>query len=341
MTSEATRDIRVGLIGHGLAGAIIHAPLIEAAGGFRITAVATSRPETLASRRDAPRADSDPLGVAQADDVDLVVVASPNASHFVLARAALDAGKAVVIDKPFVLSVADADALIALAEQRGVLLTVFHNRRWDGDFIAVRDALQSGRLGEILLFEARWDRFRPRAAPSWRNSDEVGAGVLWDLGPHLIDQMLQLFGSPDAIMADIASQRPDAVADDYFELTFRYGRMRCVLSASSVVAAARPRFAVHGVEGSFMTYGIDPFEDALRAGKHPSDGDFLRTLPSICCAWRIGEQGQSNAEVRAGSWVAFYADVAAAMRGERAAPVDPDEAREVIAIIERAYAERV
>lgn len=335
--TKAARDIRVGLIGHGLAGAIIHAPLIEAAGGFRITAVATSRPETLAARRDAPRADPDPLAVAQAEDVDLVVVASPNASHFALARAALEAGKGVVVDKPFVLSVRDADALIALAEQRGALLTVFHNRRWDGDFIAVRDALQSGRLGEVLLFEARWDRFRPHAAPSWRNSDEAGAGVLWDLGPHLIDQALHLFGAPDVVAADIARQRLGAAADDYFELTLHYGRMRCVLSASSVVAAARPRFAAHGVEGSFMTYGIDPFEDALRAGKHPADADFVRTLPPIRCAWRVGEQGQANADVRAGSWVAFYANVAAAMRGEEAPAVDPREARDVIAIIERAY----
>jgi scyllo-inositol 2-dehydrogenase (NADP+) len=330
------REIRVGLIGHGLAGAMIHAPLIEAAGGFRIVAVATSRPEILATRRDAPRAETDPLAVTQARDVDLVVVASPNASHFPLARAALEAGKAVVVDKPFVLSVREADALIALAETRGLLLTVFHNRRWDGDFVAVREVLRERKLGDVLLFEARWDRFRPEAPQAWRNSDEAGAGVLWDLGPHLIDQALVLFGTPDAVVADIVRQRAGALADDYFELTLHYGRMRCVLSASSVVAAARPRFALHGTAGSFSTFGIDPFEDGLRAGK-PLDDALLDALPRIPAERRMGEEPPASAALAPGNWVGFYADVAAAMRGERAAPVDPREARDVIAMIAGAH----
>ncbi|RAK57112.1 Gfo/Idh/MocA family oxidoreductase [Phenylobacterium deserti] len=327
--------IRVGLIGHGLAGGIIHAPLIEAAGDFRITAVATSR--DISARRDRPRR-GDPADVVQADDVDLVVVASPNETHVPLATAALQAGKHVVLDKPFALSVADADALIALAAENRRVLTIFHNRREDGDFRAVREKIASGALGEVGLFEARWDRFRPEAAPAWRNSTQPGSGMLWDLGPHLIDQVLQLFGSPDWMRADRATQRDGAVADDYFELTFAYGRMRAIVSSCSVVAAPRPRFSAHGTKASLLTHGIDPIEALLRQGGHPADADFRERLPAIP-ATLATPNGQELLDIAAGDWVDFYRKTAAAVRGEGPPPVEASEAREVIAMIEQAFAQ--
>lgn len=332
-------EIRVGLIGHGLAGAAIHAPLLEAVHGYRISVVATSNPPGLAARRHNPRAELDPFAAAAAPDVDLVVIASPNDTHFALARAALEAGKAVVLDKPFVLSAHDADILIALAEKKGLLLTVFQNRRWDGDFLAVSNALQTNRVGEVLLAEFRWDRFRPDAGTAWRNSSAPGAGLLWDLGPHMIDQALLLFGAPHSVAADIELQRPGALADDYFEITLRYGRMRCILSASSVIAGRRPRFAVHGSLGSFTTFGIDPFEKGLRAGKHPADPDFKDSLSPLAGEYHFANGPIERVTLMPGSWLGFYQDLAEAMRGDKAPAVSPRQAREVIALIEQIHAQ--
>lgn len=322
----------IGLIGYDLSGALLHAPVIETVAGLRIVAVATGRDVT--ARRDRPRA-TDAASLIAAPDVDLVVVATSNDSHFALAMAALDAGKHVVVDKPFALSTADADRLIARAAERDLLLAVFHNRSFDGDFIAVRDTIPA--LGEIMLYEARWDRFRPEAPAGWRNTDAAGAGLLWDLGPHLIDQALLLFGWPDRLAADLATQRPGALAEDYFELTLHYGAMRCILSAASVVAAARPRFAAHGTGGSFATFGVDPGEAALRAGVHPADPGFTAALPPIP-AVRTGPDGSRyDVAVRPGSWTGFYEQVAATIAGSRPLPRN-DSARRVVALIELAKA---
>lgn len=330
--------IRVGLLGHGQAGAILHAPLIEATGDFRIAAVATSRTESLAERRDAPRQETDPRAVITADDVDLVVIATPNALHVEQAAAALEAGKHVVVDKPFALSAADADRLIALAAAKGRMLTVFHNRRLDGDFLGVKQAISSGEIGELALFEARWDRYRPVPPHSWKNSADASGGVLWDLGAHLVDQALQLFGPPDHVAADLAWQRDGAVSEDYFELTLRYGKMRCILSAACVVAAARPRFAVHGSKGSFLTFGVDPIEAALHARRHPQDPDFVARLPTIPAAL-VHAGGREERQLPAGDWARFYRQVAQAIRLGFPPPVDPREIRAVIALIEQAYAQ--
>lgn len=339
VTPDAAEEIRVGLIGHGLAGAAIHAPLIEAVQGYRIAVIATSKSEGIVARRHGPRAEADPFAVALAPDVDLVVIASPNETHFSLAYAALEAGKAVVLDKPFVLRAREADRLIALAKAKGLVLTAFHNRRWDGDFIAVSKALEAKRLGEVRLAEFRWDRFRPNAPQAWRNSKQPGAGLLWDLGPHMIDQALLLFGAPDSVAADIELQRPAALSDDYFEITLRYGRMRCILSASSVMAAPRPRFAVHGTLGSLTTFGIDPFENGLRAGKHPADLDFMESLSPLAGEYRFADGTPERVELAPGSWLGFYEDLAEALRGAKAPAVSPTQAREVVALIEQIHAQ--
>jgi scyllo-inositol 2-dehydrogenase (NADP+) len=329
--------IRVGLLGHGQAGAVLHAPLIEAVSDFRISVVATSRAESLTERRDAPRQAATARELIEADDVDLVVINTPNDLHVEHAAAALEAGKHVVIDKPFAPSAAEADRLIALAKAKHLMLTVFHNRRLDGDFLGVRRAIDAGEIGELVLFEARWDRFRPVPPQSWKNQSTPGAGLLWDLGPHLVDQALQLFGPPDTVAADLAVQRPGSSVDDYFELTLAYGRMRCILSATTVVAAARPRFSAHGTLGSFLTFGVDPIEAALHARRHPLDPDFAEALPTIP-AELVQADGREARRLPAGDWAAFYRGVAAAVREGAPPPVDPAEARDVTALIERAYA---
>jgi scyllo-inositol 2-dehydrogenase (NADP+) len=267
-------------------------------------------------------------------EVDLVIIASPNQSHFPLAQAALEAGKHVVVDKPFTVTVSEADALIALAERQRRVLTVFHNRRWDGDFMTVRALLDSGRLGNVMLFEAHWDRFRPDIAQRWRELPGGGAGLLFDLGPHLIDQALLLFGRPDAVSADLAAQREGAQVDDYFELTLHYGPMRAILASSRLIAEPRPRFALHGDGGSFVKHGLDTQEEALKAGAGPLDPGFgADPLHGIFTSPDGAREPVPTLPAR---WLSFYEAVGAAIRGEAPVPVDPADARTGLAIIELA-----
>ncbi len=314
--------IRVGLIGYGLAGAVFHGPLIRACAGLEETAVLTSREH--------------PLRVDSAEELfdrsDLVVIASPNDSHFPLARAALERGKHVVVDKPFMVTVKEADALIALARDADRMLTVFHNRRWASDFLSLRAVVP--RLGELFLVEANWDRFRPDVRQRWREQPGVGTGLLADLGPHMIDEMLQLFGMPEAVSADIFAQRPGASVDDYFDLRFDYGRMRVCLRASSLVSAPRPRFAVHGSGGSFAKHGLDPQEEQLKAGMDPFDPRFgveehsgTLTLPDGSTEQVPGERGR---------YLDFYKAVVAAILDEAPVPVAPEDARDGILLIDLA-----
>jgi scyllo-inositol 2-dehydrogenase (NADP+) len=280
--------------------------------------------------RDAPHR------VASLDDViqrsDLVVVASPNTTHFPVAKQALEAGKHVVIDKPFTVTLDEADELIDLATQHKRVLSVFHNRRWDADFMTVRDVL--ARLGEVMLFEANWDRFRPQIKQGWREKSELGGGLLSDLGPHLIDQALQLFGMPDAIGGEILAQRESALVDDYFDLALHYGRRRVNLRSSTLVATPRPRFAVHGTAGSFIKQGLDPQEAQLKAGLDPRHAAFgIDSRDGIL----TDADGQSETlPTRRGNYLAFYESVAAAIIDGTPVPVAPLDARNGLMIIDLA-----
>ena len=327
-----TLPIGVGLVGYGLAGAVLHAPVIEAEGAYRIVAVATSR-EEAGDRRDRPAVVPDIDALLAIEAVELVVLVTPNDLHAAHAEAALRAGKHVVIDKPMAPGVAECDKLIDLASETGRVLSVYHNRRWDGDYLAARALLVECAIGVPALYEARWDRFRPEAAAVWRNAPGEGAGLLWDLGPHLVDQAIGLFGWPDAMTADVATQRRTAQADDYFELTLHYGSARAILSASTLVAATRPHMALHGTGGSWWTEALDPLEAALRAGRSPT-----KPLPVIP-AYRATSDGERIAQpISAGDPFAFYRQLAAAIRSGAAPPVDPIEARDVIALIAAAHA---
>jgi len=322
--------IGVGLVGYGLAGAVLHAPVIEVIDDYRIVAVASSRAEA-GERRDRPQVVADIDALLAIKAVELVVVVTPNDLHATHAEAALRAGKHVVVDKPMAPTVADCDRLIDLARETGRVLSVYHNRRWDGDYLAARTLLADGMIGTPALYEARWDRFRPEAASVWRNAPRAGAGLLWDLGPHLVDQAIGLFGWPDAMTADVATQRLGAQADDYFELTLHYGAGRAILSASTLVAATRPHMALHGTAGSWRTEALDPLEAALRAGRSPAE-----PLPGIP-AFRATRDGERLSHaVPAGDPFAFYRQLAAAIRSGSAPPVDPIEARDVVALIEAA-----
>jgi scyllo-inositol 2-dehydrogenase (NADP+) len=314
--------IRVGLVGFGLAGSVFHAPLIRACEQMELTAVLTSR--------DAPER------VATLDELlhrsDLVVVATPNATHFEIASAALAAGKHVVVDKPFTVTLGEADRLIALAKETGRILTVFHNRRWDSEFLTVQTIVP--RLGDLWSFDAHWDRFRPEIKRGWREQLQPGSGLLNDLGPHMIDQALQLFGMPNAVSADVQAQRSAALVDDYFDLTLEYESKRVSLRASSLIAEPRPRYALGATWGSFVKYGLDPQEGQLKSGMDPREPQFgldertgTLTLP--------GGRTEQVPNQRV-NWLAFYEGVAAAILDGAQVPVDPADARDGLMLIDLA-----
>ncbi|MEI9926689.1 MAG: oxidoreductase [Sphingomonas sp.] len=304
--------IRTGVIGYGLGGMAFHAPLVDAVPELELAAIATSRADAVHARypevqvTDADALIADP-GIA------LVVVSTPNDSHFPLAKAALEAGKHVVIDKPFALSVSEGEQLIALAETKGLVLSAFHNRRWDGDFQTVRSLLESGRLGEVMLYEGRWDRYRPEVTTAWRDMPEAGSGMLADLGPHLIDQALLLFGTPEALSADIAVQRQGARTDDYFEVTLFYGKRRVLLSGSRLVAAPRPRFALHGTQANFVKYGLDPQEPHLKAGGSANDSAYGVEDPVFHGVLTQGDGSRRTIATERGDYRRYYSGLAQAI----------------------------
>ena len=274
-------------------------------------------------------------------ELDLVVVASPNIYHFEQAKELMQAGKHVVIEKPVTPTSAEADELIRIAGEAGKKIFVYQNRRWDGDFKTIQQVVYNGYLGEILEFEAHFDRFAPGARRSaWRDEPLPAGGVLYDLGSHLIDQALVLFGLPHAVFADIRSQRPGSKVDDYFEVNLYYERLKVTLKASVFVKEQGPRYILHGTKGSFIKYGIDPQEELLKEGLMPilpgwgkEDPDYWGVLN----AEMHGQQFYGNIETEPGNYMGFYDNVYEVITKGVEQAVHPEEARNVIRIIELAF----
>lgn len=268
--------LRVGLIGFGLAGQAFHAPLIQGVEGLELACILERR-GSLAQQK-YPRARTARSLDELLDDktIRLCVVATPNDSHFELAKACLLAGRDVVVDKPFAPTLSECQELSRLAADRGRLLTVYHNRRWDGDFRTLMHLVEKGSLGDVAEYESRFDRFRlePKAGVWREREDQPGAGVLFDLGPHLIDQALILFGEPQAITAEAFCQRETSRVDDAFDVCLEYPRLRALLRARIIAFAPGPHFLLHGTKGSFLKCGMDPQEERLRSGNFPQGTDW-------------------------------------------------------------------
>nr|WP_295827614.1 oxidoreductase [uncultured Azospirillum sp.] len=327
------KSLSVGLLGFGLAGSVFHAPLIQCEPRLRLTAIASSRTDDI--RRAAPEAVATTAEAVIADpSIDLVVIATPNTSHAPLAREALLAGKHVVIDKPMATTAAEADELIDLAKRQGRLLTVFHNRRWDNDFLTLRACLENGDIGRPYHYEAHFDRFRPQIKQGWREQTLAGSGVLFDLGAHLIDQALTLFGMPDRILADVGSQRPDAQVDDWFHIVLGYGRMRAILHCGTVVCRPGPRFQLHGDGGSFLKHGMDGQEAALRAGRMPTEAGWGGDDPENFALLVQADGTERRPETIPGDYPAFYRGVAASILDGAPPPVTAEQARDALAVLE-------
>ena len=259
----------VGLVGYGFAGKTFHAPLIAAVPGMALRAIASSDAAKVKKDFPAMRVFADPQAMMAEKDIALIVVATPNDSHAPLARAALETGKHVVIDKPFTLDMHEARDLMRLAESKGLLLSVFHNRRWDSDFLGARFGVESGLLGAVTHFESHIDRYRPQVRDRWREQAVPGSGVWYDLSPHMIDQALTLFGLPDSIQANFAFERRGAKAVDWAHAVLTYPRLRVVLHASMLAVGGSAKFLVHGDKGSLVKRGIDQQEAQALSGMKP------------------------------------------------------------------------
>ncbi|HVV68096.1 MAG TPA: oxidoreductase [Gammaproteobacteria bacterium] len=270
------QKLKVGIIGFGLSGAVFHAPVISQVKQLELAAVASRQPEKVKYAYPLATVYAEPEQLIDDGNIDLVVICSPNESHYPLAKMALDAKKHVVIEKPFVSNRTQGEELIHLAHRKNLLLSVYHNRRWDNDFLALQECISQDRLGDINYCEIRFERFRPEVnSAKWREQQLAGSGILYDLGSHLIDQALCLFGWPQSIYADITTQRVDAVVDDYFHIILGYEGLRVVLHAGAVVKKSGPRFIAHGSKGSFIKYGQDPQESLLRALHEKTEVDPL------------------------------------------------------------------
>ncbi|GAA0468581.1 Gfo/Idh/MocA family oxidoreductase [Streptomyces sp. NPDC046215] len=340
---------RVGLIGYGLAGSVFHAPLIAATDGLALDTVVTADPgrqrQAVAEHPGVRTVDSADALFARAGELDLVVIASPNRTHVALARTALEAGLAVVVDKPLAATAAEAEELAALAGARGLLLSAFQNRRWDNDFRTVERLLRDGALGDVLRFESRFERWRPVPKGGWRESGdpaEIG-GLLYDLGSHVVDQALALFGPAATVYAETDVRRPGAEADDdtFIALTHTNG-VRSHLWVSATTAQLGPRFRVLGSRAGYVKYGLDPQEAALREGRRPGDDGAAWGVEPESAWGRLGAGespvtgGGEPVPTLPGDYPAFYAAITDALRTGGRPPVTALEAAATLRVLEAA-----
>ncbi|WP_273831772.1 oxidoreductase [Guptibacillus sedimenti] len=330
------REVKVGLVGFGFSGATFHAPVIEAVEGLTISTVVSSNADKV--HRSFPEVNvvSSMEELLTDEEIELVIITTPNEFHFPMAKQALEAGMHVVLEKPFTVSVEEGERLIAVAEEGDRLLSVYHNRRYDSDFLTIQQLIKEERLGSVITYEAHYDRYRAEVRDRWREQDKKGSGILFDLGSHLIDQALTLFGKPDGVYADIMAQREEGKTDDYFHLILHYGKKRVILHGGSLVKKHGPRYQIHGIKGSFLKWGIDPQEEALIAGRVPGDagwGEEAREQFGVL----TNEEGDHVVKTLPGSYQTYYKEVYQALKEDSAPPVTAEEALNVIKVIELAF----
>lgn len=341
MPDTTSRPIRTGIIGFGLAGRVFHAPFLATNPDFVLEVVATSNPERAAEAK-AQHPGVEVVGTAHeliSRDLDLVILASPPHVHLTQAIAAFDAGSHVVIDKPFVPTVADAKQIIAKAEATGRMLAVFQNRRWDGDFRTVQRLVQDGVLGTVFRFESTFERWGTPKTGQWQEdiTAKDGGGILFDLGSHLVDQALHLFGPAHVEAAELRSVRGTANEDDAFVALIHESGVHSHLTMSRVAAQSGPRFRVLGDASGYTVYGLDNQEPALKDQRWPGSGGYGITPEA---EWGLlGIEGSLEpVPTLNGAYPDFYAGVAASILDGAPAPVDPKDSLEVVRIIERAHA---
>ncbi|TMW60491.1 hypothetical protein Poli38472_000533 [Pythium oligandrum] len=335
--TPSSEPIRIGLIGFGMASTVFHVPLIQSTGRFVITHVLERSSDKSAVLEPKPTIVRT-LGDLLASPIELVVIASPTSVHFEQAKAAILAKKHVVADKPLCVTAAEAEELVRLASENDVVFTVFQNRRWDSDFLTIKSVIESGKVGELELYEAHYDRYRPTLKGVWREQAVPGSGILYDLGAHLVDQALQLFGVPDDVIADVQIQREGAENDDYFRLELVYNNRRglkVILGAGMLAKELGPKYILKGTKGRLEKFGEDPQEAMLRDGGRPGDAQWGRESEEQSATLYLGESSE-RVPTHVGTYEVYYANVADVIRNKTALFVDPRSIVAQIRIIEDA-----
>lgn len=327
--------IETALVGYGFSGRTFHAPFLKNLPDYNLKSVVSSQGADVKEFLPNVKIESSFESALKDESIELIVLATPNETHYPFAKKALEAGKHVVIDKPFTVVSEEGLDLIEVAQKHQKQLTVFHNRRWDGDFLTIKHLLNEGVLGDIYLYEAHFHRYRPLVrSERWKEAALKGSGTLYDLGAHLLDQAIQLFGLPDSIEADILEQRPGSITVDYFHLILAYGQRRVILKSSSLIYQPGPRYQIHGTKGSYLKSGIDPQEQDLIAGKNPLDPNW--GMGSAEDDGLLHHDGKNHKiETIPGNYAHFYHQFAKSIRLNTPPPVLAKDALQVIQLIEK------
>jgi scyllo-inositol 2-dehydrogenase (NADP+) len=342
--------IKVGVIGYGYSATTFHLPLIESSGSFELVAINSSQTELIRAKYPHISIYDDAQALIETAKLELIIITAPNDVHFSLAKLCLENGINVILEKPMVTTSLQAEELVKLAKERGLLLSVFHNRRWDGDFLTVKKLLANNQIGSIRHFESHYDRFRPTVRQRWREQAGPGAGIWFDLGSHLVDQAISLFGLPEALTARCLALREGSQTTDYFHVVLHYKNLEVVLHASSFSAAPNVRFRIEGTQASYVKYGFDPQEEQLKKGITPSEplygveveenyGHCYSQFPSETCGAidSIDRQIVKTAiKTTNGCYQQYYIEIAAAMTLGGCNPINPDDAVDVLRILELA-----
>ena len=330
--------ITTAILSYGMSGEIFHAPLLDAHHGFKLSKVVQRNSTKASARYPHVKIATHVDEVIQDETIELIIVNTPNDTHYSFATQALEAGKHVVVEKPFSVTTAEAESLIALARKTGKLLTVFQNRRWDGDFLTIKKIVEAKLVGSIAEFELHYDRYRNYIeANTWKEESAPGTGILYNLGSHMLDQVLVLFGMPGEIDARIGIQRPGGKVDDYYDIRLQYNGFHAIVKSSYLVREPGPRYILHGTAGSFIKYGIDPQEQALKEGKQPGStswGSEPKELWGKLNTTLEGLHVESLVETIPGNYLTFYKNVHEAIREGKELSVKPEESRNVIRVIE-------
>ncbi|MBR7880627.1 MULTISPECIES: oxidoreductase [Bacillus amyloliquefaciens group] len=333
------KTIQVGILGYGLSGKVFHAPLLDVLDDYQIKKVMTSRTDEV--KRDLPGAEAVRAieDITGDPDIDLVIVTTPSGMHYESAMKCLLAGKHTVVEKPVTATSAEAEELRRTAENKGVLLSVYHNRRWDNDFLTIQKLIRDGALQDIHTYQVSYDLYNPVVQEKWREMNGPATGTLYDLGSHIIDQTLLLFGMPESVTAHVMKQRDNSETVDNFLAALHYGKLQVILQSGSMNAASGPRYQIHGRNASFIKYGMDGQEDALSAGKKPIDDSWGADDPDNFGELTIAADEKRHTETipsENGSYLTYYKLLADSILNGKPLPVTAKEGIDVIRVIEAA-----
>ncbi|NWJ50671.1 MAG: oxidoreductase [Bacteroidetes bacterium] len=335
------RTIKTGIASFGMSGKVFHAPLLFNHKGFELKTIVERSKNEASALYPTVSVIRDVDALLADDEIELVIINTPDSSHYELALKAIHAGKNVIVEKPFTQTLEQANELIEAAKQKNVMLSVFQNRRWDADFLTIQKVIKSNLVGRLVEFESHFDRFRNFIQPNtWKEKAEAGTGTLYNLGSHLIDQAVVLFGMPDAVNAEIRVLRPGGEVDDCFDIRLSYNFIKVTLKASYLVREAGPKYQLHGINGSFLKWGLDPQEDALKAGGIPGSTGW-GSEPEA--AWGVlnsdldGIHVKGKVETIPGNYLAFYDNIYDHLVDGKPLAVKAEQAADTIKIIRAVY----